>query len=156
MNKITLILVFSVICNIIYSQPNAKKEYERVYIEAGAMQPLGDLKNQFDTSIDFGFWFRTKIEKSKCIDLGFNLYVPKNAKPFNYTYSDSIFILKPSRFSGMVGLKYCKIFPISSHKKNIGIEWINTLAVEFIFYPPEDERYYDQRNGTTKNGSTTN
>jgi hypothetical protein len=149
-------LIFVLIFNTIYSQNSTEKEYEKVYIEVGALQPLGNLKNQFDASIDFGFWFRTKIEKTKCIDFGFNLYVPKNSKPFNYTYSDSIFRLKPSNFSGMIGFKYCKIFPISSHKKNINLEWINTFGLAFIFYSPADDRYYDIKNGTTKNKDGTN
>jgi hypothetical protein len=150
MKKYILTSILMLICSNIFSQRIYNKEYERVYIEVGFLQPLGNLNNQFDASIDFGFWFRTKIEATKCFDLGFNIYVPKNSKPFNFKYSDSVFKLKPSGFSGMLGIKYCKIFPISNHKKKINIEWINSFGVAFIFYPPDDERYYDIKNGTTK------
>lgn len=144
--KYFFILLFS----NMYCQNRNFEEYERVYIEVGSIIPLDELSNQYDTSVDFGFWYRTKFEKKKFIDFGFNFYIPKNSKPFNFIENDSVFKLKQTDFSGMIGFKYCKILALSKKKNSVSLEWINTFGYAFIFYNPENDRYYDIKNGTTK------
>lgn len=40
---------------------STEADYERIYVEAGFLQPIGKLSKQFEMSPSFGFWFRNKI-----------------------------------------------------------------------------------------------
>ena len=73
-------------------------DYERVYVEAGFLQPIGKLSNQFEMSPSFGFWFRNKIHKKDFVDFGFNFFIPKNPVDPNFKYRDSIVKYKSKYF----------------------------------------------------------
>ena len=152
MKNIILILIFLVIFDDCYSQieTDNKSEYERVVVEFGQIIPIGQLKTKFDSSINVGFWFRTRLSRNKFVDFGGNVYFPKNRNSINYEHKDSIYRLKLTKLSGLVGARYSKLFEVY---KNINFEWNSTLGLAVLGRQAIDKEEYNkntQKNERTK------
>jgi hypothetical protein len=136
MKNYLLSLLFIIMCvNSINSQISNKNkdDFERVYIEAGILYPLGNLKNRIEPAPNFGLWLKSKIKEDEFFDVGFNLTIQKNKENFNFEKNDSIFNNVPKGISGMVGLRYCKEFSLSK-TKNINVEWFPSFGYAFFMY----------------------
>lgn len=161
--KKSIILMCLLGCNTFYSQnklrelekqqelnwslQQEKNEYERVYVEAGIVKPIGNLSNKFEASPSFGFWFRSRIKNNDYIDLGFNIMIPKQASEIKVSYNDSIFLLGSRRFGGNLGFRFAKVFPMSNVSSRNNIEWNTGFGVAALFYDANHKRYTDILNG---------
>jgi len=129
MKKYLLILLtFTAVCQ---SQNN---NFERVYIEVGAVKPLGIMADKFELSPSFGFWFRSRLVKEDFIDFGFNFFLPKNASTINFKFRDSILEYKSKNFAITIGTRFVKIMPLSLQTKNFNFEWNSGIGLALNSY----------------------
>ena len=135
MRKFYLILI-CVISQSMFAQKDSTSvdDYERIYVEAGFVKPIGKLSNQFEMSPSFGFWFRSRMNREDYIDFGFNLFVPKNPINCNFKYRDSIVKYKSSHFGINIGTRFAKVIPLSQNRKDFNIEWNSGIGLALNFY----------------------
>ncbi len=114
-------------------------DYERIYVEAGFLQPLGKLSDKFEMSPSFGFWFRTKMTKDDYIDFGFNFFIPKNPIAPNFRHRDSIVKYKSDHFGINIGTRFAKVVPLSQKSTNFNAEWNSGIGLALNFYSAPDE-----------------
>jgi len=114
-------------------------EYERVYVEAGFIKPLGNLANKFEMSPSFGFWFRTKMFQEDYVDFGFNFFIPKNPIRTDFKYRDSIAKYKSDHFGINIGTRFAKVIPLSQKSNNFNAEWNSGIGLALNFYSAPDE-----------------
>jgi hypothetical protein len=118
-----------------------ESEYERVYVEAGLVKPLGNLSNKFEMSPSYGFWFRSRIKNDDYIDIGLNVMIPKNASNINFKHKDSLFSLGSKRLGMNLGFRFAKVFPFSNVSPRNNIEWNTGFGVSTLFYDANHKRY---------------
>src|SRR6218665_3664133 len=116
-----LIFIFSEFAFAQNESQNLSDTYERIYVEAGFVQPLGKLSEKFDLSPSFGFWFRNKLSQDDFVDFGFNFFVPKKPLNVNFEYRDSIVQYKSSHFAINIGTRFAKIIPLSQRKTDFNL-----------------------------------
>lgn len=129
-----LILLFS---EFTFSQNESQDlfdDYERIYIEAGFVQPIGKLSDKFDLSPSFGFWFRNKLNREDFIDFGFNFFILKKPVGPNFEYRDTIVQYKSSHFAINIGTRFAKVVPLSLRKKDFNLEWNSGIGLALNFY----------------------
>ncbi|WP_337968331.1 hypothetical protein [uncultured Flavobacterium sp.] len=134
-----LILIFSEFAFAQEESQDLSKEYERVYVEAGFVQPIGKLSNKFDLSPSFGFWFRNKLTREDFVDFGFNFFIPKNPVDVNFKYRDSIVHYKSSHFAINIGTRFAKVIPLSQRKIDFNLEWNSGIGLALNFYNAPNE-----------------
>lgn len=117
---------------------SAKVEYERVYVEAGYVKPLGNLANKFEMSPAFGFWFRTKMFREDYVDFGFTFFIPKNPVPADFKYRDSVVKYKSDHFGINIGTRFAKVIPLSQKSVAFNAEWNSGIGVALNFYSAPD------------------
>jgi len=115
------------------------EEYERIYVEAGFIKPLGNLSNKFEMSPSFGFWFRTKMFREDYVDFGFNFFIPKNPVHTDFKYRDSIAKYKSDHFGLNIGTRFAKVIPLSQKSKHFNTEWNSGIGLALNFYSAPDE-----------------
>ncbi|MEO5775617.1 MAG: hypothetical protein ABIQ27_01850 [Flavobacterium sp.] len=118
-------------------------DYERVYVEAGFVQPIGKLANQFDMSPSFGFWFRNRLVKTDFIDFGFNFFIPKNPAIVNVNYQDSIIQYKSKHFGINIGSRFAKVIPMSLKNNNCNVEWNSGIGIAINVYKAPEEIHFE-------------
>jgi hypothetical protein len=118
-------------------------DYEKVYLEVGVMQPLGNLKKQFSVSPTVGFWFRSEIKKNDYVDFGVSVIIPQHAENINYRYKDSTFSLASNNFGGTIGARFAKVFPLSVKQPKNNLEWNTGLGIMALFYDANHKRIED-------------
>ncbi|GGE99554.1 hypothetical protein [Flavobacterium limi] len=135
MNKFVFILIF-IGSQIGFAQNNmfSGDDYERINVEAGFVQPLGNLSNKFEVSPSFGFWFRNKIKHEDFVDFGFNFFIPKNPVDASFVYHDSIAKYKSSHFAINIGSRFAKIIRLSRRVNNFNVEWNSGVGLALNFY----------------------
>lgn len=134
-----------VFCNI-YAQ-KSKPNYERVYVEAGFVQPLGNLVNKFEISPSFGFWFRNRAAKKDFVDFGFNFFIPKQAPNVKFKYQDSILSYKSKYFSINIGARFAKVVPLSLESDNFNFEWNSGIGLALnVYKAPEEIEFEGEEN----------
>ena len=134
MKKYLLILLtFTVMCQ------SQNTPFERVYIEVGAVKPLGIMADKFETSPSFGFWFRSRLVKEDFIDFGFNFFLPKNTSTINFKYKDSILEYKSKHFAINIGDRFAKVMPLSLQTKDFNFEWNSGIGLAVNAYQAPDE-----------------
>lgn len=132
MKKLFLsILVFNCLYNYAQNIDNKEDDYERIYVEFGQIIPMGDFKKQFDNSLHYGFWFRTKIKHYNFMDIGINFYIPKNAQPINIFKKGELHSFDSTDFTFSIGGRLSKVFRFSD---NVNVEWISGFGVKFLTY----------------------
>lgn len=135
--KKLLLLNFVLISSFGFAQSNT--EYERVYVEAGFVKPIGKLANQFEMSPSFGFWFRNRLVKSDYIDFGFNFFIPKNPQEVNVRYQDSVIRYKSKHFGINIGTRFAKVIPMSLKNNHWNVEWNSGIGLAINVYKAPDE-----------------
>jgi hypothetical protein len=143
MKKI-FIIVITMMSQFVLAQEDSgfsNNEYERIYIEAGFIQPIGKLSDQFEMSPSFGFWFRTKMNLDDYIDFGFNFFVPKNPEDANFKYQDSIVKYTSEKFGINIGTRFGKVIPL--FKKGWNAEWNSGIGLALDFYKAPDELVFE-------------
>lgn len=137
MKKYFLILV----CLVFYpiQAQKSKPNFERVYVEAGLVQPLGSLSNKFEVSPSFGFWFRSRTIQKDFVDFGFNFFIPKEAPNVNFKYQDSILSYKSKHFAINVGARFAKVLPLSLESDDFNFEWNSGIGLALNVYKAPDE-----------------
>jgi hypothetical protein len=133
---ITLGLIF---CTIANAQQPVKDSvnYERFIAEAGIRIPLDKLANKIGPSPEFGLWFRSRMRNNDMIDLGFTLYAPTNRREFNYIGDNENYMVKPALVSGMVGVRFNKLYKLAGNRFTKTIEWSSTAGYAFFMYNSE-------------------
>lgn len=114
-------------------------DYERVYIEVGIISPLGNLKNKFESSPSFGFWFRNRIIKDDYVDFGFNFFIPKNPRNLIVSINDTVLSYKSDHFAINIGARFARVMPLSMQSDNTTIEWNSGIGAGLNFYDAPDE-----------------
>ena len=143
---------FVIICFVFNSieAQTSKPDYERVYIEAGFVKPIGKLSDKFDLSPSFGFWFRNRILKKEYIDLGFTIIIPQNPPNVNFKYQDSILSYKSRHFAINIGARFAKIMPLSLQSDDFNFEWNSGVGLALNTYKAPDEiDFGDDHSGET-------
>jgi hypothetical protein len=141
-----LLLLISMFSIVAFSQTESKDssvEYERIYIEAGFLQPIGKLSNKFDLSPSFGFWYRTKMNREDFIDFGFNFFVPKKPLNINFKYRDSVVQYKSSHFAINIGTRFAKVISLSQRKTDFNLEWNSGIGLALNFYNAQKELEFE-------------
>ena len=137
MKRYILIMVFIVFLNLQAQQKT--QDYERVYIEAGLVQPLGSLSNKFDASPSFGFWFRNRIEHQDFVDFGFNFFIPRHARNVDFKIQDSNLSYKSKHFAINIGARFAKVMPLSLKSDHFHLEWNSGIGLALnVYKAPED------------------
>lgn len=137
MKRYILILVFFGLANLQAQQTT--QDYERVYIEAGLVQPLGSLSNKFDTSSSFGFWFRNRIVHQDFVDFGFNFFIPRHARNVDFKVQDSNLSYKSKHFAINIGARFAKVMPLSLKSNHSNFEWNSGIGLALnVYKAPED------------------
>ena len=129
MKKYVIILL--TLTSICQSQ---NKDFERVYIEAGLVQPLGILSEKFEPSPSFGFWFRSRWIKKDCIDFGFNFFIPRQTSPIQFKYRDYVVEYKSKHFAINLGARFVKIMPLSLKNDRLNLEWNSGFGLALNSY----------------------
>ncbi|MFH6986830.1 hypothetical protein ACHRVW_03705 [Flavobacterium collinsii] len=141
-----LLLLISMFSIAAFSQTESKDssvEYERIYIEAGFLQPIGKLSNKFDLSPSFGFWYRTKMNREDFIDFGFNFFIPKKPLNVNFKYRDSVVQYKSSHFAINIGTRFAKVISLSQRKTDFNLEWNSGIGLALNFYNAQKELEFE-------------
>ncbi|CAI2766424.1 hypothetical protein [Flavobacterium collinsii] len=141
-----LLLLISMFSIVAFSQTESKDssvEYERIYIEAGFLQPIGKLSNKFDLSPSFGFWYRTKMNREDFIDFGFNFFIPKKPLNVNFKYRDSVVQYKSSHFAINIGTRFAKVISLSQRKTDFNLEWNSGIGLALNFYNAQKELEFE-------------
>lgn len=152
MKKILMLLV-CMLFSIVQAQTPSDSlgmEYERVYIEAGFLQPLGKLSNKFEMSPSFGFWFRTKMNREDYIDLGFNFFIPKDPVEPDFKYRGRMVQYKSDRFAINIGTRFAKVLPLSQKSTNFNVEWNSGVGLALNFYSAPDELEFRKKEHTNE------
>lgn len=145
--KKLLILLFTIISQSVFSQEDPMSvgnDYERVYVEAGFVQPLGKLSDKFELSPSFGFWFRNKITHEEFVDFGFNFFIPKNPVEASFVYRDSIAKYKSEHFAINIGSRFAKIISLSSNSPNFNLELNTGIGLALNFYKAPQELEFEE------------
>lgn len=151
MKKLNFIVGCAFFCfGTVQSQISAVEEYERVYIEAGFLQPLGKLSNKFELSPSFGFWFRTKFLGEDYIDLGFNFFIPQNPIAPEFTFRDSVVQYKSEKFGINIGTRFAKSIPLSVHSNNFNVEWNSGIGLALNFYEAPEALHFTKEEDTNE------
>lgn len=140
MKKLFLILSFVMYCvsNAQTKSDSLKVDYERIYVEAGFIQPLGNLSNKFEMSPSFGFWFRTKMFHEDFIDFGFNFFIPNNPVEPNFKYRDSVVKYESKYFGINIGTRFSKVIPLSNKSTSFNSEWNSGIGLALNVYDAPD------------------
>lgn len=142
---------FIVIAVIFYQIVNAQQptkdsvNYERFIAEAGIRIPLAKLSDKIGPSPEFGFWYRSRIPNNDRVDVGFTLYAPTNRREFNYMGDKATYSVKPAAVSGMVGIRFNKLYALGGNRFDKTIEWSTTAGYAFFMY--NDKEFSIGRNG---------
>ncbi|WP_257667029.1 hypothetical protein [Parapedobacter tibetensis] len=119
-----------------YQKGGYSNVFEPLVIEAGITIPIGNLKRMMNAAPNLGFWYRTQQEHHSILSYGFSVNFP-NRKDFAYTNEE--YQSHTKSFSGMVGLKLDKVYPISQ-KRYMDLEWTSVLGYGFYLYDDVRER----------------
>ncbi len=142
-----LFLFFSlVVVHITIGQTTSdsiKLEYERIYVEAGFIQPLGHLADKFEMSPSFGFWVRTKMYHEDYVDFGFNFFILKNPIKPNFKYRDSIVRYDSKYFGINIGTRFSKVISLSPKSNYLNSEWTSGIGLALNVYHAPDELHFD-------------
>jgi hypothetical protein len=122
--------------------------YERVYIELGMIQPLGQFKKQMDNSLHYGLWFRTELKHQNFMDIGFNFWIPKNAQPIEIKHNGTINSYESSDFNLSMGGRLAKVFKLS---QNISTEWISGFGITIFQYKVPNTIHFTEDEENHKN-----
>lgn len=109
-------------------------DYERVYVEAGFVMPIGDLSDKFEMSPSFGFWFRTKMFHENYIEIGFNFFILKNPSEAKFKYRDSIVNYESKKFGINIGTRFAKVIPLSLTSTSTSAEWNSGIGLALNVY----------------------
>lgn len=112
--------------------------YERIIIEAGLKIPISNLADKIGPSPEFGLWYRTSMPNNDMIDAGFTLYMPTNRREFDYKDEAEVYIVKPAGVSGMVGVRFNKLYSLGGAKYKKSMEWSTTGGYAFFMYNNKD------------------
>lgn len=115
--------------------------YQRNIVEISYGIPLGKLANKYQSSINTGFYMRTKVAKRQFIDFGAELSGIIKGKKIKYPVNNEIIVLDGSKSAFLLGLRYTRFWHQSS-EKNFHIETNSGIGWKFLhFRKPEDEIY---------------
>jgi hypothetical protein len=109
-------------------------DYERFYVEAGFVKPIGNLSDKFEMSPSFGFWFRTKMFPKDYIDIGFNFFILKNPSDAKFKYRDSIVNYESKYFAINMGTRFAKVIPLSFISTSTSLEWNSGIGLALNVY----------------------
>lgn len=137
MKKCIILLVCLVFCSI--QAQKSKPNFERVYVEAGFVQPLSTMSDKFEVAPSFGFWFRSRATTKDFVDFGFNFFIPKEAPNVNFKYQDSILSYKSKHFAINIGARFAKVVPLSLESDDFNFEWNSGIGLALNVYKAPDE-----------------
>jgi len=141
------IVIAVIFCQMASAQEPTKDSvnYERFIAEAGIRIPLAKMADKIGPSPEFGFWFRSRIPNNDWVDVGFSLCTPTNRREFIYMGDKATYTVKPAAVSGMVGVRFNKIYALGGNRFKKTLEWSTTAGYAFFMY--SDKEFNIGRNG---------
>jgi hypothetical protein len=98
-------------------------------LQVGAWVPVGKLRNTLSTSPAIQFLFGLPITQHLRVDLGTSIFIPANAKQFNYQLPDTVLLAKPAQACGVLG---AWVTHTNSIKPRYYLDKIAGIGVGFI------------------------
>ncbi len=91
--------------------------FKRNIIEFSADIPQDNLANKYTNSINFGIWFRNKINRNQYLDNGIELSFLQNNRNVIYNYNSAQVTLNGNHFALHLGLRFIKEIPLDNKRK---------------------------------------
>lgn len=115
--------------------------YKRNILEVSYGIPLGALSDKYESSINTGFYMRTKIAKHQFIDFGAELSGIVKGKSISYNVNNENIMLEGSKSSFLLGFRYTR-FLYQSPNENFQIESNSGIGWKYLHYTkPEGENF---------------
>jgi len=115
--------------------------YKRNILEVSYGIPLGALADKYESSINTGFYMRTKIAKRQFIDFGAELSGIVKGKSIPYKVNNENIMLEGSKSSFLLGFRYTR-FLYQSPNENFQIESNSGIGWKYLHYTkPEGENF---------------
>ena len=125
-------------------------DFERFYVEAGFVMPIGNLADRFELSPSFGFWYRSKMFPIDYIDIGFNFFILKNPSDAKFKYRDSIVNYKSKYFAINIGARFAKVIPLSRMTNRTSVEWNSGIGLALNVYEAPNDLQFDEGEHTNE------
>lgn len=126
-------LLFTIAISLVSTELSAQTKdstFQYVEVEGGTTIPIGNLKNTMNVAPHVGLWIRQPYTQHSIWSFGFNFNFPKST---TIQYVNDDFETKTKSFSGVVGFRLDKSFPIHNEKK-IDLVWSSIMGYGFYFF----------------------
>lgn len=130
MKTLLFVIAFMLITPIGVLAQTKDSTFQYVEVEGGTTIPIGNLKNTMNTAPNIGLWMRKPNVHNSVWALGFSVNFSKS-KTIRYVNDD--FETKTKSFSGVVGFRLDKNFPIHKEKK-IDLVWSSVMGYGFYLF----------------------
>lgn len=117
--------------------------FKRNILEVSYGIPLGKLSNKYESSINTGFYMRTKIAKHQFIDFGGELSGIIKGRSVEYVVNGEKIILEGSKSSFLLGFRYAR-FLYQSKNESFHIESNSGLGWKYLYYSKPEEKKFDE------------
>ncbi|AWI24631.1 hypothetical protein [Flavobacterium pallidum] len=115
--------------------------YKRNIVEVSYGTPLGALADKYQSSINTGFYMRTKVARRQFIDFGAELGAVIKGRAVEYNVNNQKILLEGSKTTFLLGLRYTR-FWYQSPNGNFHIETNSGIGWKYLHYSkPEGEPY---------------
>lgn len=122
---------------------------EHVYIEFGGFSPIGTLRDYQKPSVNLGFWVLAKHFRDERLEIGFNVTAAKPGRAFMSQKLDSVFSNRAKAFSGMIGFRYARTYPMGQTR-----HWSSEVfpSLGYAFFGYEAQLKATRNDGEITNG----
>lgn len=142
MKKLLFLILTSV--SIYGQQKESSNENSGIVnAEASIIIPIGKLADKFDYAQSYGFWFKIAEENKLAVHAGFTTLFLQNPRAVNYTFKDSVYKIKSSKFGLDIGVRAVKTIPVFN--KNTHLEIDMTIALHYLDYDFPKETDEDKK-----------
>ncbi len=117
--------------------------YQRNILEVSYGIPLGELANKYESSINTGYYMRTKIAKHQFIDFGAELSGIVKGRDVEYALNNEKITLNGSKSAFLLGLRYTR-FWYQSPNENFHIETNSGIGWKYLHYSKPENEIYDE------------
>ncbi|OYU80433.1 MAG: hypothetical protein CFE23_09255 [Flavobacterium sp. BFFFF1] len=143
MNKLLLLLLVAFRMNaqdtIVFPKIDL---YKRNIVEVSYGIPLGALSDKYESSVNTGYYMRTKIAKRQFIDFGAELGGIIKGRAVEYEANGEKILLTGSKSSFLLGLRYTRLWYLSPNQ-HFQIETNSGMGWKYLHYSKPEGEVYD-------------
>ena len=103
--------------------------FKRNIVEVSYGIPLGDLANKYESTINSGIYFRTKIAKKQFVDFGLEMSGVVQGNAIKYKFNGENVILDGSKSAFLLGLRYTR-FLYQSNRKHFTLKQHEPITIK--------------------------